>query len=73
MIANLFGEKATAIMKVEEPVHAYAGKWTIEEEEYVGALTEEFLSGTLNIPEGTSLRTFLAKMLGCKVRRYEHI
>ena len=47
----------------------YGGKWTIEEEEYFHALREEFRAGTLDIPNGTTLRYFLAKQLGCKPKR----
>ena len=52
----------------QEPA-CYGGKWTVEEEEYFHALREEFRAGTLDIPNGTTLRYFLAKKLGCKPKR----
>lgn len=47
----------------------YAGQWTKEEQEYVACLREGFKSGTLDIPDGTSLRFFIAAKLGCKPKR----
>jgi hypothetical protein len=44
-------------------------KWTAEEEAYVQCLIEEFQAGYLPIREGTSLRSFLSKMLNCKPKR----
>lgn len=49
--------------------HLYAGKWTLEEERYVTFLCEEFRAGSLDIPEGKSLRCFLADQLGCNAKR----
>ncbi|CAB9510822.1 expressed unknown protein [Seminavis robusta] len=51
----------------DQPVHQ--GKWTPEEEAYVEALVEEFKLGLLPLAEGTSLRTFLSKMLNCQPMR----
>lgn len=51
----------------EMPLHC--GKWTPEEEAYVQCLIEEFQAGFLPIREGTSLRSFLSKMLNCKPKR----
>lgn len=51
----------------EQPLHC--GKWTPEEEAYVQCLIEEFQAGYLPIREGTSLRSFLSKMLNCKPKR----
>jgi hypothetical protein len=45
------------------------GKWTPEEEAYVSRLIEEFRSGTLPIPNGITLRTFLSKLLNCDPMR----
>lgn len=53
--------------EVDQPLHC--GKWTPEEEAYVQCLIEEFQAGYLPIREGTSLRSFLSKMLNCKPKR----
>nr|CCA23596.1 conserved hypothetical protein [Albugo laibachii Nc14]CCA24169.1 conserved hypothetical protein [Albugo laibachii Nc14] len=45
------------------------GKWTHEEEAYAFDLIKAFLTGMLDIPEGTSLRLFLAKKLCCSPMR----
>lgn len=45
------------------------GKWTLEEEAYAFDLIQAFLTGMLDIPEGTSLRLFLAKKLCCSPMR----
>lgn len=47
----------------------YSGQWTKEEQEYVACLQEGFKRGTLDIPDGTSLRFFIAAKLGCKPKR----
>ncbi|CAB9498461.1 RING [Seminavis robusta] len=47
----------------------YSGKWTLEEETYVSFLCEEFRAGSLAVPEGKSLRCFLADQLGCNAKR----
>lgn len=49
------------------PMHS--GRWTPEEEEYVEGMIAEFTSGQLPIAEGTTLRSFLAKMLNCNPKR----
>ena len=38
------------------------GKWTTEEENYANRLIHEFKSGLLPLTDGTTLRTFLAKL-----------
>ena len=47
----------------------YKGKWTREEEEYLVYLCKDFKDGALDIKEGSSLRAFLAEMLGCNPKR----
>ncbi|CAB9519161.1 expressed unknown protein [Seminavis robusta] len=47
----------------------YSGKWITEEEVYVEALAKEFRDGTLEIPNETSLRTFLSDKLQCRAKR----
>lgn len=45
------------------------GKWTKEEECYVDLLIEEFRCGALPLREGTTLRSFLSKMINCNPKR----
>lgn len=45
------------------------GKWTAEEENYANRLIQEFKSGLLPLTDGTTLRTFLSKLLNCDPMR----
>jgi hypothetical protein len=45
------------------------GKWTTEEEQYANRLIFEFKLGLLPLTEGTTLRTFLSKLLQCDPMR----
>ena len=45
------------------------GKWTPEEEAYAGRLIQEFKAGLLPLTDGTTLRTFLSKLLNCDPMR----
>jgi len=45
------------------------GKWTTEEELYAARLIQEFKSGLLPLTDGTTLRTFLSKLLNCDPMR----
>ena len=45
------------------------GKWTSEEEAYATRLINEFKSGLLPLTDGTTLRTFLSKLLNCDPMR----
>lgn len=45
------------------------GKWTGEESAYCDRLIEEFKKGNLPLAEGTTLRTFLSKLLNCDPMR----
>ena len=45
------------------------GKWTTEEEMYANRLIQEFKSGLLPLTDGTTLRTFLSKLLNCDPMR----
>ncbi|CAB9523814.1 expressed unknown protein [Seminavis robusta] len=51
------------------PAVPYSGQWTKEEQDYVAILVEGFKHGSLDIPDGTSLRFFIAAKLGCKPKR----
>ncbi len=45
------------------------GKWTAEEESYVARVIQDFNSGYLNAPPGTTLRTYLSDKLNCDPMR----
>lgn len=45
------------------------GKWTQEEEAYANRLIQEFKAGLLPLTDGTTLRTFLSKLLNCDPMR----
>eukprot|EP00536_Pseudo-nitzschia_multiseries_P009494 jgi/Psemu1/258205/estExt_Genewise1Plus.C_2650029 len=45
------------------------GKWTIEEEEYVARVIQDFNSGFLNAPAGYTLRSYLSDKLQCDPMR----
>ena len=45
------------------------GKWTPEEEAYAARLIQEFKAGLLPLTDGTTLRTFLSKLLNCDPMR----
>jgi hypothetical protein len=45
------------------------GKWTPEEEAYAARLITEFKAGLLPLTDGTTLRTFLSKLLNCDPMR----
>lgn len=45
------------------------GKWTTEEEYYANRLIYEFKLGLLPLTDGTTLRTFLSKLLNCDPMR----
>lgn len=48
----------------ESPTHSLRkGKWTNEEENYANKIIYYFNQGRLNIPPGTTLRTFLSDKL----------
>lgn len=45
------------------------GKWSAEEEAYANRLIMEFKAGLLPLTDGTTLRTFLSKLLNCDPMR----
>lgn len=54
---------------VPEKIPLRRGKWTPEEEQFALRLIEEFRSGLLPLTDGTTLRTFLSKLLNCDPMR----
>ncbi|KAL4165852.1 hypothetical protein KRP22_014559 [Phytophthora ramorum] len=53
----------------DKPQHLRSGVWSRAEEAYAAALVSYFLQGLLNLPEGMTLRKFLAEKLCCNRRR----
>mmetsp|Transcript_2635 Transcript_2635/g.7563 ORF Transcript_2635/g.7563 Transcript_2635/m.7563 type:complete len:481 (-) Transcript_2635:295-1737(-) len=45
------------------------GKWTVEEETYVARVIQDFNSGFLDAPAGTTLRSYLSEKLQCDPMR----
>jgi len=45
------------------------GKWTVEEEEYTSRIIHHFRAGLLTLPEGMTLRSYLASKLSCDPMR----
>eukprot|EP00980_Cylindrotheca_fusiformis_P022289 scaffold9176_cov129-Cylindrotheca_fusiformis.AAC.13 len=45
------------------------GKWTVEEEEYTSRIIHHFSTGVLTLPEGSTLRSYLADRLNCDPMR----
>ena len=45
------------------------GKWTVEEETYVARVIQDFNTGYLNAPPGTTLRSYLSDKLNCDPMR----
>lgn len=54
---------------VSEKKSTRKGKWTIEEEEFTTRIIEYFNTGLLELPEGTTLRSYLADKLNCDPMR----
>lgn len=58
------------MMRAEQPRHPLRkGKWTAEEEEYTEQVIRDFNDGLLNVPAGTTLRTYLSEKLNCDPMR----
>jgi len=68
MHPHLFNS-AIAQPQAQQQENFYSGQWTKEEQDYVAVLVEGFKEGSLDIPDGTSLRFFIAAKLGCKPKR----
>ncbi|POM80840.1 Zinc ion binding protein [Phytophthora palmivora] len=57
------------VQAANPPTAMRKGKWTAEESAYCDRLIEEFKKGNLPLAEGTTLRTFLSKLLNCDPMR----
>ena len=56
-------------MDEEEEEYLRSGAWNPQEIAYATRLIDEFRNGSLQIPEGTSMRGFLATKLCCDPKR----
>eukprot|EP00542_Grammatophora_oceanica_P019638 CAMPEP_0194042504 /NCGR_PEP_ID=MMETSP0009_2-20130614/14270_1 /TAXON_ID=210454 /ORGANISM="Grammatophora oceanica, Strain CCMP 410" /LENGTH=566 /DNA_ID=CAMNT_0038686371 /DNA_START=585 /DNA_END=2285 /DNA_ORIENTATION=+ len=59
----------TSHTKSSKPTALRRGKWTVEEEAYVARVIQDFNSGFLNAPAGTTLRSYLSEKLHCDPMR----
>lgn len=55
--------------RAKQPGALRRGKWTVEEEAYVARVIQDFNSGFLDAPAGTTLRTYLSEKLQCDPMR----
>jgi hypothetical protein len=55
--------------KINKGMALRRGKWTAEEEAYVARVIQDFNSGFLDAPAGTTLRTYLSEKLKCDPMR----
>ncbi|TMW59430.1 hypothetical protein Poli38472_004499 [Pythium oligandrum] len=67
--SSILPAQAAANMEHPNPPGMRKGKWTAEESAYCDRLIEEFKKGNLPLAEGTTLRTFLSKLLNCDPMR----
>jgi hypothetical protein len=65
----LKGNKMTSEAMRSKKSGVRRGKWTAEEESYSNQLIYEFKAGLLPLTDGTTLRTFLSKLLNCDPMR----
>ena len=63
------GGGGTSNSKKQKGQQLRRGKWTPEEEAYANRLIQEFKAGLLPLTDGTTLRTFLSKLLNCDPMR----
>mmetsp|Transcript_13535 Transcript_13535/g.19972 ORF Transcript_13535/g.19972 Transcript_13535/m.19972 type:complete len:743 (-) Transcript_13535:13-2241(-) len=61
------GKKLGSVKK--DRTNLRKGKWTVEEEEYTTRIIHHFSTGLLTLPEGTTLRSYLAEKLNCDPMR----
>lgn len=62
-------EAENVAMRSNKKATLRRGKWTTEEEAYANHLIHEFKQGVLPLMDGTTLRTFLSKLLHCDPMR----
>jgi len=67
--APMINTTASTTSKSKSSSSLRRGKWTVEEEAYVGRVIQDFNSGFLNAPAGTTLRSYLSEKLHCDPMR----
>jgi hypothetical protein len=67
--AALKGSPKLGSSRTKQGAALRRGKWTVEEEAYVARVIQDFNSGFLDAPAGTTLRTFLSEKLKCDPMR----
>ena len=67
--AVLKDSQRTGGLKLKQGTALRRGKWTVEEEAYVARVIQDFNSGFLDAPAGTTLRTYLSEKLKCDPMR----
>ena len=65
----LHDAQKTGSPKMKQAIALRRGKWTVEEEAYVARVIQDFNSGCLDAPAGTTLRTYLSEKLKCDPMR----
>jgi len=66
---NKSGQQGSSSSNKKKGPPLRRGKWTAEEEAYANRLILEFKAGLLPLTDGTTLRTFLSKLLNCDPMR----
>jgi hypothetical protein len=67
--SSAYASQAAAMPTLPKKLSLRRGKWTVEEEAYVARVIEDFNSGFLNAPAGTTLRSYLSEKLQCDPMR----
>jgi hypothetical protein len=68
VISTSYSSRVDDVYKIKK-TGLRRGKWTTEEESYANRLIYEFKLGLLPLTDGTTLRTFLSKLLNCDPMR----
>jgi len=63
------GCKETTSSDKEDKKSLRKGKWAVEEEEYTSRVIQHFSAGLLTLPDGATLRSYLAEKLNCDPMR----
>lgn len=69
VVMSVIHSPASAPSKPKTTTALRRGKWTVEEEAYVARVIQDFNSGYLNAPAGTTLRSYLSEKLHCDPMR----
>jgi hypothetical protein len=69
VVTSISDTDASKLLGSERNGRLRRGKWTAEEEAYVARVIQDFNSGFLDAPAGTTLRTYLSEKLQCDPMR----